>query len=259
MRLMPKPRTPRRAHETGTRYLRVPVHIYLLPLPHVKGTALMNVVKAAAATGDIPDGLVGLERDAAGIGAGIHERGLHKYLDLDWAGARLANCATDSVLCVVFADNRDEPAVYVTCHSAGSSALLMLGRGTSVSTRYHAVSFPPASYYATRDKWTRDGFTEMSMSIAGTSMLTYDATDPADGPFHDFRWHGVIGGYASPHADVPGAQLISYDDMCRTSGISAGGVENHPVLHAHAVLNVREHGWYLPDSHLWKKAVEFPY
>ena len=47
--------------------------------------------------------------------------------------------------------------------------------------------------------------------------------------------------------------------MCKVDGISAGGVENHPVLHAHDVLNVREHGWYLPDSHVWKKAEKFPY
>lgn len=259
MRLMLKPRARRHGHEGKNRYLRFPMHIYLLPLPHARAAALMNVLKAASATGEIPKGISGLDRDAAGIGAAIHERGLHGHLDLDWAGARLSNCETDSVLCVVFADNRDEPAVYVTCYSAGSFSPVMLSRGTSVSTKYHAVSFPPASYYGTRDRWTRDGFTEMSMSIAGTSVRAYDATTPTDSPFHDFHWHGAIGGYASPPADVPGAQLISYDDMCKVDGISGGGVVNHPVLHAHAVLNVRENGWYLPDSYVWKKAEEFPY
>ena len=260
MRLMPTPRAMRRSQKTARRrYLRVPVHIYLLPLPRESAATLMNVLKAATATGEVPSGLTGLDRDIAGIGAAVHARGLHKCLDLDLPGARIARDKTDSALCVVFADNRDEPAVYVTDYNAGSFSPLLLGYATTVSTKYNDVPFPPLFYYDTRDPWSRDGFTEMSMSISGTSTHDYDATTPTDSPFYDFQFYGAIGGYASPPADVPGAQLIPYDEFCKIDGISDGGVENHPVLHTHCVLNVREHGWYLPGSHVWKRALEFPF
>lgn len=243
----------RRASVSGSKYLRVPVHIYVLPLPKDHASHAVYALKAAAATGDIPTGLNAVERDAAGIGAAIHERGLHRNFNLDLIRAGRPDAPDDAALCVILADYRKWPVVYATRYSAYMCTPAALHATTVSATQGRGAVFPALVPHKARP-WSPTPYRGVNTYIPKTSSRMYDATTPVS-MYHDYTWYGVVGGYASPPADVPGAELVAYDDLMSVNGLDVhDDLDKHTTLHAHAVLHVHENGWFLPGAGLWKNA-----